>query len=253
MLVDNKFIYISLPRTASTAFYYTCLINNIDVKHTNSNWALNNSNIDFNNVDKIDLMNHIEHGHERLIDLKDVFGNNYPIISVKRNRHDRFYSLFKHALFDLKRIGSHDIYEFFKSTTDLNKLFFFTKEDIVSKQSRWDCISEYLKSNNLIKGIPSSSDISSSVDSYSVNILDILLTPTIFWHGNDKNIIWFDFDKLYELEDWVSKKINKEFKIQHVNSSKHIDCELSLNSDFIQKYNYIYDYYDIQKEEKTLI
>ncbi len=253
MLVDNKFIYIALPRTASTAFYYTCLINNIDVKHTDSIWNTINSKIDFNNIEKSDLMNFIGHGHERLVDLKDVFGNDYPIIAIKRNRHEKFYSFFKHALFDFKRVGANNLYEYFKNMDNLNSLFFFTKDDIVSKKSRWDCISKYLLYNGLINDIPSISNVSSDIDSYCVNILDILITPTIYWHGNDKNIIWFDFDKLYEFENWVSDRLGKDFKIQHVNSSKNIDCNIPLNSSFVERYNYIYDYYDIQKEEKTLI
>lgn len=253
MLVDNKFIYISLPRTASTAFYYTCLINNIDVKHTTSEWSSYNSTIDFKNVEKSNLMSSILHGHERLVDLKNIFGNDYPVISVKRNRHERFYSLFRHALFDLNRYGADNIYEHFKNMTNLDELFFYKTEHLISQKSRWDCISEYLISNSLIKNKPNLLGKIRTLDMYSINILDILLTPTIFWHGNDKNIIWFDFDELYEMENWVSETLQKEFKIEHVNSSKHIKCNLSLDSNFIERYNSIYDYYDNQKINNTII
>ena len=102
MLVDNKFIYLSLPRCASTAFHYSCLVNDVNVQTHNGEWELANSDIDFKSVDKKDLMNYIYHGHESLIDLQSKFGRNYPIIAVKRQRHERFYSLYKHILFDLK-------------------------------------------------------------------------------------------------------------------------------------------------------
>jgi hypothetical protein len=45
MLIDNKFIYLSLPRCASTAFYYTCILNDIKVEHTTKMWSNNNSKV----------------------------------------------------------------------------------------------------------------------------------------------------------------------------------------------------------------
>ena len=35
-----------------------------------------------------------------------------------------------------------------------------------------------------------------------------------------------DFDKLNELEDWVSNKLNMEFKLEDINSSKELISEL---------------------------
>ena len=88
---------------------------------------------------------------------------------------------------------------------------------------------------------------------YAVNMIDILLTPISNWTNNDPNIIWFDFDKLYELEEWVSNKLGKGFKLEKLNSSNHIECNLKLTDNFIKKYNKIYNNYDFRKEKKTLI
>ena len=84
-------------------------------------------------------------------------------------------------------------------------------------------------------------------------MIDILLTPLSFWTNNDKDIIWFDFSEMDKLEDWVSEKLNKPFKLQSVNSSKHIDCKIIFNDEFIKKYDDIYDYYDLPKSVKTII
>jgi hypothetical protein len=56
-----------------------------------------------------------------------------------------------------------------------------------------------------------------------------------------------------KLEDWVSDILGKPFKLESVNSSKHMECKIELNEDFIKKYNTIYDFYDLPKINKTLI
>jgi len=263
MLIDNKFFYLSLPRCASTAFNYSCLINNINIQTHNGDWELSNSDIDFKSIDKKELMNYIYHGHESLIDLQYKFGINYPIIAVKRERHDRFYSLYKHILFDLKRMGFEKIFEKFKNLT-LDELFFFTKDDVATKKQRWDKICEYLMDFKLIEkkievSITSKfkkSDeeyFKTNTEGYAINMIDILLTPISNWTNNNPNIIWFDFNELNKLEDWVSKKLEKPFTLHSVNSSKHMECKITLNDDFIKKYNTVYDYYDFPKLQKTLI
>ena len=263
MLVENKFFYLSLPRCASTAFHYSCLVNDVNVQTHNGEWELANSDIDFKSVDKKNLMNYIYHGHESLIDLQSKFGRNYPIIAVKRQRHERFYSLYKHVLFDLQRMGFHKIYKKF-SKLSLDELFFFTKEDVATKKQRWDKICEFLMD---LKLIDEKIDISvtskfkkseeeyfkSNTKGYAVNMIDILLTPLSNWTNNDQTIIWFDFNELDKLEEWTSNILEKPFKLHSVNSSKHMECAVTLDDDFIKKYNSIYDYYDLPKLTKTLI
>jgi hypothetical protein len=253
MLIENKFIYVSLPRRGSTAFHYSCILHNLEIKNTEPNWEIENSKIDFNNINESDIMNYIAHGHEPLTELQNKFGNEYPIIAVNRNRHTTFYSLFKHAIFDLKRAGFNKVSQHFSNLSS-NDLFFWNTDDLISKKSRWETINDYLYKNELIsspKVIPKTLSLYS--EEYVINILDILLTPTSFWHNNDNNIIWFDINNLNVMTEWISNTIGKPFKLKNVNSSKHIDCNLKLDDEFIKKYNNIYDYYDLPKSTKTLI
>lgn len=263
MLIDNKFIYLSLPRCASTAFHYSCIVENINVQTYNGDWELANNDIDFNLIDKGDLMNYIYHGHESIMDLQSKFGNQYPIIAVKRDRHERFFSLYKHILFDLQRLGFQEFYDVFSKLT-LDELFFFTKDNISTKKQRWDVISEYLIQLGLIDkkiDVSVTSKFKKSEEEYfktntkgyAVNMIDILLTPISHWTNNNPNIIWFNFNQMNMLENWVSNKLNKPFKLHSVNSSKHMKCNLILNEDFIKRYDGIYDYYDFPKSQKTLI
>jgi hypothetical protein len=258
MLVDNKFIYLSLPRCASTAFHYSCLLNNIEVKTTNSMWEASNASIDYQSIKKDDLMNHIFHGHENITDLQHKFGWNLPIIAVHRERCERFYSLYKHILSDFKRLGYLDFYEVFSKFT-LDELFFFKKEDLINKKARWEVISDYLIDLKLIQkkvDINSTNRIYEEQQNknwYVVNIIDILLTPISFWTNHNPKIIWFEFHKLNELNIWVSDIIKKPFEIEKVNSSNHIECNIVLDDTFIKMYNSIFDYYDLPKIKNTLI
>jgi hypothetical protein len=263
MLIDNKFIYLSLPRCASTAFYYTCILNDIKVEHTTKMWSNNNSKVDFKSIDEFDIMNHIQHGHETIIDLQNKFGIKYPTIAVKRERHERFYSLYKHTLFDFKRVGLNNFYDVF-SKLSLNELFFFTKDDVLTQKTRWNAISNKLFELNLIDKKIELSDKTalktftdgywkSNINEYAINVLDILITPLSFWTNNNNNIIWFEFNDFSKINEWVSDKLNKSFTLQSINSSKHINCNINLDLNFIKKYDDIYDYYDLPKSTKTLI
>lgn len=255
MLVDNKFIYIAIPRCASTAFYYSCLIQNVDVKHTTNEWVNHNSKIDFKNVPTKDLMNYIEHGHEKLNELEDKFGKKYPIISVRRDRYSRFYSLYKHMLFDLKRVGADSIYEHFKGLST-KELFFFSTKDIETKKSRWDLINEYLLKNKLInnKINNNQTDIWKFHDGgYVINIIDIFITPQSFWHNNDSRIIWFEFGEFDKMENWISNTLNMDFKMYNVNSSSHMDSNIIMDDIFIEHYDSVYNFYDFPKLKNTLI
>lgn len=263
MLVEKKFIYIALPRCASTAFYYSCLVQNINVEHLQEDWTKSNSAHDFSKVPIDDIMNYIEHGHERVTEYRKKYGEKYPVISVKRDNHDRFYSLFKHVIFDLKRVGAEDLYHHFRNLT-LDELFFFTKDDVSTKAKRWDIINEYLLSKKFIKkpvsiSLTSPGNFSNSelvkkeTQGYLINIIDILLTPQSYWHNHDPDIIWFDIKNLREMEIWISNRIGREFKMMSANSSKDIECSIKMDGNFVQKYDDIYGQYDSPKFEKTLI
>lgn len=253
MLVDNKFIYINLPRCGSTSFHYSCILNELDIKNFNGEWDRVNSKIDFKNIDESDIMNIIQHGHETLPLLKEKFGSNYPVIAVKRDRHESFYSLYKHAIFDLKRANAINAYEYLKNV-DLEELFFYKTEDITTDEKRINLLNDFLLRKNIIKKrCVDFKNLNLFTDEYVLNIMYILITPASYWHNHDKDIIWFDIKELNLMEKWVSDKIGKPFILKKVNSSNHIECNLKLDEAFRLKYNEIYDFYDNPKTIKTLI
>lgn len=263
MLVENKFFYISIPRCASTSFHYSCILNNLDVQFVTKTINSSNKQTDLKNVKLENLMDHIKHGHESLNDLQKKFGSHYPIISIKRDRYDRFYSLLKHVIYDTERIGAYDVSDFLKKI-NLDNLFFFSKDDLINKKNRVDKINEFLLENKLIKKkvglIDTTIDVGESIeekrkktDSYIVNVFEILITPISNYHQHNKDIIWFDFNNLSDLEKWVSDTLGFEFKLKKTNSSKHVNCNLQMDGEFIKRYNNIYDYYDFTKSNKTIL
>jgi hypothetical protein len=230
MLVDKKFIFISLPRCASTSFMITCVKNKIPIEHFNSN--LDNQLIKINEWEKMNnekLADSLVHAHEPLYILQGKFGENNQIISIRRNKYDRFLSLWKHIIDELHRINKLDIIDIFSKLT-INDLFDNIKSnDIYNLENRYKVIDKFLSRLEISKE-----------ESYTRNMLNILFTPIVEFTNNNSNIIWFDIDNLGELENWVSKKLNIEFKMEKINSSKQFECAIEINDEFIQKYDNLY-------------
>jgi hypothetical protein len=244
MLIDNKFFYISLPRCASTAFQLSCIKNDIKIQHARD-FIDKIISLTDKSMDILNLKEYIPHYHESCSELFNKFGNNYEIISVKRDRHMRFISCWEHVIHELEIKKEYDIANILKNL-DENDVLHYTSNDILDDDSMNQMVTSFIKKYS----IELKSDFAKK---YLPIMLDIQFNATSEWHEHNPNIIWFDFDKLYELEEWVSNKLEKPFKLERLNSSKHIECNLKLTDNFIKKYNKIYDSYDFRKEKKTLI
>lgn len=242
MLVDNKFLFISLPRCASTSFYISCLRSGFDIQHFEQKW-INSTKDNINlNLDNEKLADNLTHNHERINDLIKKFGNEYEIISIRRNKYEQFISIWKHIIDMIDMQYPSELTNIFKKI-NLDDILFFKDLDLISQTSQMLIIDNFVKRNRIEKYI----------NDYMKNMLLILFRPTSYWHNNNPKIKWFEFGNFRELEEWVSNKTGKPFKMESSNGSQHFECELILNDKFIKKYNDIYDYYDIQKNNKTLI
>ena len=241
MLIDNKFLYISLPRCASTSFFISCIRHNFDVKHANSIFDNSYKSIPSNSLTNMELAYSINHFHETISELKQTFGNDYDVISVRRNRYDRFISYYNHCIGELYRSGVFVIAETLLQL-DVDDILFYRTEDLLNKESRIELV------NTFINRI--------GYENYNKRLQSILLpifSPISIYHNNDPNIIWFDFENLNELEVWVSQKTNTPFKLEVFGSSNDYKSKLIHNDYFVKKYNSIYDYYDLFKKQNTLI
>lgn len=243
MLVNKNFIFLSLPRCASTAFMITCLKNRISIEHFNSK---NDNQLhqidDWENMDNDSLADRLTHIHEPLIGLQKKFGNDYKIISIKRNKYERFLSLWKHIIDELIRINRKDASDIFSKLT-INDLFDnITSNDISTEENRYETAERILTKFQI-----------SQEEWYIKNMLNILFTPIIELTNDYQEIVWFDINHLDELEKWVSKKLNIDFKMEKINSSQHFDCLIEINDEFKEKYDNLFKSFDKRKLNKTLI
>jgi hypothetical protein len=200
-----------------------------------------NSNIDLS-LDNETLADLLIHSHEKITDLKTKFGNGYNIVSIRRNKYERFISLWKHII-DLAndRFPKSDVNKLTKMTAE--QILFYKTNDLLSDNTKEYVLNSFFTNN----------DLDDYKDSYMMTMIYILINPTSFWHNNDNNIIWFEFDKLKEFEEWVSDKLGINFVLEKSNGSQHFDCNLKLDDNFIKLYDSIYDYYDLPKQIKTLL
>ena len=122
MLVDNKFIYINLPRCASTSFVISCKKLGININHVNP--KLDNKNFVYHEDMPNEFMADVLfHGHESIINLQEKFGYDYEVISVRRNRHERFISLWKHCIDEVHRSGDTHSFNIMKELDENDILF----------------------------------------------------------------------------------------------------------------------------------
>jgi hypothetical protein len=221
----------------------TCLKNKIPLEHLNPNHdnQLNNI-IDWEKMNNEELADSLVHAHEPLYKLQEKFGVNNQIISIRRNKYDRFLSLWKHIIDELHRVGKLDIADIFSKLTTNDIFDNITPNDIYNSENRYKVIDDFLTKLEILKE-----------ESYTKNMLDILFTPVVELTNNDPNIIWFDINNLGELENWVSKKLNREFKMEKINSSKHFNSVIEINDDFKEKYDNLYREFEERKTNKTII
>ena len=233
MLVDNKFIIIMIPRCATTSFLHTCQINNIitdDIKRYG-----------FTNLYDYEKGGGM-HYHESLYTLQEKFGYEHPIISVRRNKYDSFISLWKQLIDMFEKMEKIELSNKLKNVS-IDDILFFSKDkyNLLTDESIIEAVKQFLK-NIGIEPLP-----------IYVGVLILLYRPVSYYHMHNKNIIWFDFNKLNEMEKWVSDKIGKPFNLVNINSSKNVECNLINNEYFKKKFDEIYSKYEIIKETKTLL
>lgn len=232
MLVDNKFIILMIPRCATTSFLHTCQINNIVTDEVRRYGYKNFYNPEDGGT----------HYHEPLNRLQEKFGYNYPIIAVRRDKYDLFISLWKQLLATFQSLGEIEVFNKIKSLSVNDILFFSSNEYNLLNDDDLILAASKFCENNGIQILPQ----------YVGRIL-LIYKPLYWYHHNNKNIIWFDFNKLYELEEWVTNRLGRRFTMVNINSSKSIECNLNNDEYFRNKFDEIYLKYENIKETKTLL
>lgn len=233
MLVNNKFIIIMIPRCATTSFLDTCQILNIKT----------------NEVREYGYTNLYKHGiggthyHYSLHQLQEKFGYNYPIIAVNRDKGSAFISLWKQTIGMLSEDDDGKVYDILKKLTTDDILFFNeTDYNLLDVEDLTKLSTTFCERIGLEKKM-----------NY-IGKFVLQFKPQEWYHNNNPNIIWFDFNELDKLEEWVTKTLGVDFKLVHINSSTHWESNLKDNEYFREKFNKLYGSKLEQfKKIKTLI
>lgn len=229
MLVNDKFIFIEIPRCASTSFVETCLHSGIKIK----------------NIKSYGYETLIENGlrfHTDSNSLQEHFGYHYPIIAIKRDKVASFISFWKHTIKVINEFGFPEVSNAMSKML-WQDIFFFETDDY-----------DFFNNGDLIKFTKTLIErIHPSASKIPLIFFSQLFLPKEWFHRNNPNIQWFDFNNLSELEKWVSKILNKDFKLLKTNESNDVECNLIIDDTFVNKYNELYSKYQNIKTQKSLL
>lgn len=233
MLVDNKFIFISIPRCATVSFERTCISNNLELDFSPNILATKQ----FKNNGTPTYHSHVPYSV-----YKELYGDKYPIITITRNPVDRFISGWKYVLIEVKRIDN----EMYDCLTKLNNdefIFYFSKyfkKLKFTEENIQNFFNEFktdfkLTRNLLVK-------------------FKTILVDNSYWTENADEIIYFNFEnEIPKLEQWVSEKCGIEFKLSQTNDTKNVNINLVKNQKFIDFYNQELFPVTSKKLEKSLL
>lgn len=233
MLVDNKFIFISIPRCATVSFERTCISNKLDLNfnpHMLATKQLKNSGVA------------TYHSHTRYSTYKELYGDRYPIITIDRNPVDRFISGWKYVLLEVQKMDN-TLYSRLTNLSNEEFIFYFLKyfENLKFTDSN---IQQFF--NQFVPGFKLNRNL--------LVKFKTILVDNSNWTENADEIIYFNFEnELPNLEQWVSEKCDINFKLLHVNDTKKVDLTLIKNQRFIDFYNNELFPTTIKKTEKSLI
>ncbi len=209
MLIGNKFLFLKIPRTATVAFERSCFLANIPVEYPS---------LDILAQKRVKTgQESLRHYHEPLSKLREVFGETYPVIAIKRDDLDRFISAWKYTILEL-------------SYTDKNSANILKAVTTTEFIETWKNIIGYSANLKDIKIVERFFEvlIGKSLGTYRnfCMMFATIMTGPSRWHQNNQDIIYFDFKNLPLLEQYIQKEIEPSFEFIITNDTRGIKVNL---------------------------
>jgi len=213
MLVDNKFLFLKIPRTATVAFERSCFLAGLSIKYPSDDILAQRQ------ADK--GIEPRRHAHQTISKLREYFGYDYPVIAIEREPLERFLSAWKYVI----KFVSEQHPEISKVLAQVStEAFIDAWQSEIGYSSN---LQDIEKCSNFFKrlvkgGLP-----------YNKNtymIFTSVMTGPSRWHENDNSILYFNIKDNVALEQYVRSITGKPFEFIITNHTKTIDTNLCIDS-----------------------
>lgn len=230
MYVENKFLFLSIPRCATVSFETSLVEQGFKIKYYPN--ILTEKRVNMGLLP-------INHGHQAISVLEKNLLINESVkdetteidrISIYREPLERFISGWKYVLKNIKIVDEKS-YTILK-TID-NKEFIDRFSSIIT--SPLD-ITKPPTFDKLLGPILSYDLLTDKKFTNSRNVFESTLTPPSRWHENNVKIRFFDIKNLSELENYVREKTNKDFVLKKINDTFDIETSLIIDEDLKKFY-----------------
>jgi hypothetical protein len=245
MIINDKIAFIPIPKNASWSVEDTCVMYKLDLKYPDALWE---------NSIRMDVKIPTKHIHSTVNQLTDKFGNNLEYVAITRNSTDRLVSAWRFFISYMEHELNNEFLLGEIKKLDNNFLMEFIKENYYKLTSCY--ISNKISEDLLIvlikkMGIDSALNIDERFKkNYSAHILSFV--SQYQWISNNQvNVKLFDFEKLNEFEDYISNRLNIDFKLIHQNKTILDYSAVTKTNELI---SFVDEYIDgMFKKKKSLI
>lgn len=223
MLINDSFIFLSIPRCATRAFEISCVNSGLDIKYYSNSLIKK----DFNS--KLPEL----HSHNKVSALRSKFGleNNFNVISISRDPIERYISAWKYIIHHFGRID--DNYGNILSTIkneDFIDIFNGSVKSIYDVKNR-DTF------NKMFNKIITNVDFNEEKFTNIFHIFRNIMLPPTYWNENDVRITYFNINDTELLENYVKDNTGKDFKMIKTNDTNSVKT-LLINNDIFNEFYY---------------
>jgi hypothetical protein len=241
MLINNDFVFLPIPKNASTSIVYSVIKWGIDV-----DFGL----VHLNKTMLNQFKNYSEfwHPHYTIDFFKDKFPNK-RIIGIKRDSTDRFISALKYMIinckienvnlkYDFKNLSEDSIIEIFSNLLfELNNVLFTSTNNKVDNK-----LFQY-KIKSIIKKY-----LSDEIDDFNGMYL-LNFASQYFWGLHECDVI-IDIKNLNEFES-IIKTIKPTFNLIKTNKSDEIHLKINKSNNIVDFVNNNIDYFWLNEKLKN--
>jgi len=228
MVINNCIVFIPIPKNASWSVEDTCIEYGLDLTYPNILWE---------NSIKFGVKNPEKHIHSDINYLIDSLGMDFEFVCIIRNSTDRFISAWKFFIQEIIQSISEEGSNILKNL-DNNFIISFFKDNIyefknayISYETRVNLLIKLLETAGVIQYYNISDEFKKR---YAIHIMSFV--SQYQWISSSKvKVKEFHFDRLYEFEDYISKKLNIDFKLIHKNKTQ-LDYSAILKTDELIKF-----------------